>query len=175
MLHTRGSYDVAIAGGADAVRIDVVDTRPELLPIALPSAGAAAALVEDSVTGRGLRLVSSLALRWGYTTTATTKSVWVELGEGHGRPTRWWSGATRSLAEGTRSSSTYDNMPYSQLIGSGRGRGAGPELQLASSMRSLGPRANAPISSPSSTAARRRCSLVATRRSGGGRRESRFD
>ena len=33
VLHTRASYDVAIAGGADAVRIDVVDTRPELLPM----------------------------------------------------------------------------------------------------------------------------------------------
>ena len=82
VLHTRSPYDVAIAGAPDSVRIDVVDMQPELLPIALPGTGAAGALLEDAITGRGLRLVSSLARRWGYTTTATTKSVWVELGEG---------------------------------------------------------------------------------------------
>jgi hypothetical protein len=82
VLHTRAPFDVSIAESADTLRIDVIDSSPEQLPVALPSSGAVAVLVEDAVTGRGLRLVSGLGRRWGYTTTTDTKSVWVELGAG---------------------------------------------------------------------------------------------
>ena len=82
VLHTRSPYDVAIGEAAGSIRIDVVDRHPELLPISMPHEGEAGALLEDATTGRGLRLVSSIATRWGYTTTSSTKSVWVELGEG---------------------------------------------------------------------------------------------
>lgn len=131
VLHTRSSYDVAIAAGADAVRIDVVDMRPELLPIALPIGGAAAVLIEDAVTGRGLRLVSSLARRWGYTTTATTKSVWFELGEGARVPDAVVvRGYEEDVAAGA-SMVDLRGMPVLAAIGSGmQVEGLVRELQL---------------------------------------------
>jgi anti-sigma regulatory factor (Ser/Thr protein kinase) len=53
--------------------VEVQDTNPRQVPVL--ESGCAL-----SESGRGLHLIDSLAARWGYDTTAMTKSVWFELG-----------------------------------------------------------------------------------------------
>lgn len=79
VLHSRRPFTVAVRPAADGVRIDLQDERPDLLPQVLP---AGMDPLATSTTGRGLRLVASLASRWGFFTTEVAKTVWVELRDG---------------------------------------------------------------------------------------------
>ncbi|MFJ4923593.1 ATP-binding protein [Streptomyces sp. NPDC088725] len=60
-----------------AVRIEVIDTQPDLLPVA---PACVTMPPPDSTGGRGLLLVSAYADRWGWTVRdAYTKAVWAEV------------------------------------------------------------------------------------------------
>lgn len=76
LLHSRGPFTVAVRPAAGGVRIDLQDERPDLLPQLFPPDMDPLA---SGTTGRGLRLVASLANRWGYFNTEMAKTVWVEL------------------------------------------------------------------------------------------------
>lgn len=76
VLHSRRPFTVAVRPAASGVRIDLQDERPDLLPQVFPPDLDPLA---SGTTGRGLRLVASLADRWGYFTTDAAKTVWVEL------------------------------------------------------------------------------------------------
>ncbi len=80
MLHTREDFTVAIRQAGAGLRIDVLDTRPDRLPTPVPGvSGSAVDLTTGGLSGRGLQVVAGLASRWGISTTADTKTVWVEL------------------------------------------------------------------------------------------------
>ena len=55
------------------------DDRPDRLPAPLPVDGLHP--LETGTTGRGLRLLSGLASRWGWFNSDVAKTVWVELAE----------------------------------------------------------------------------------------------
>lgn len=79
VLHSRRPFTVAIRPAASGVRIDLQDERPDLLPQLFPFEMDPLA---SGTTGRGLRVVASLAARWGFFTTEEAKTVWVELQDG---------------------------------------------------------------------------------------------
>jgi hypothetical protein len=79
MLHTREDFTVAIRQAGAGLRIDVLDARPDRLPTPVPVSGSAVDLTTGGLSGRGLQVVAGLASRWGFSTTADTKTVWVEL------------------------------------------------------------------------------------------------
>lgn len=79
VLHGRGEFDVVVRRQGDGVRIEVIDPRPEEVPAAVPMHGTAADITREAATGRGLQIVSSLARRWGYTTSTADKAVWAEI------------------------------------------------------------------------------------------------
>jgi anti-sigma regulatory factor (Ser/Thr protein kinase) len=79
ILHTRRPYDVTVRRAGDGVRVEVIDSQPRLVPLAVPTLGTATDITGTANTGRGLRIIATLASRWGYTTTNTAKSVWAEL------------------------------------------------------------------------------------------------
>ncbi|MEY2460650.1 MAG: hypothetical protein QOG30_2480 [Acidimicrobiaceae bacterium] len=81
VLHAGSTYSVAVRALDAGVRVEVVDDRPELVPSAVPTTGTAAAITSRGTTGRGLQLVAALANSWGYTTSATAKTVWFEICE----------------------------------------------------------------------------------------------
>lgn len=76
VLHSRRPFTVGVRPVASGVRIDLQDERPDLLPQLLP---VGLDPLASGTTGRGLRVVASLAARWGYFTTKIAKTVWVEL------------------------------------------------------------------------------------------------
>ncbi|HEY9556756.1 MAG TPA: ATP-binding protein [Acidimicrobiales bacterium] len=82
VLHTRVPFELAIGKIHDGVRIEVTDQRPQELPALVPSTGLAADITSQGTTGRGLQIISSIAERWGVTTHAEHKVVWVELHPG---------------------------------------------------------------------------------------------
>jgi hypothetical protein len=57
------------------VQDDRADRLPELPPAEIGP-------LQTGTTGRGLKLVASLAVRWGYFTTDSGKTVWAELADG---------------------------------------------------------------------------------------------
>jgi hypothetical protein len=79
VLHTRRSYDLTLRPAGAGVRLEVVDNRPQEVPILVPANGSAADVTSLATTGRGLQIVARLASRWGFTTTQTAKSVWAEI------------------------------------------------------------------------------------------------
>lgn len=61
-------------GGSGALRAEVADSRGERLPAPMPEPG------PDGEHGRGLVLVSALAIRWGVVPRSPSgKTVWAEL------------------------------------------------------------------------------------------------
>lgn len=75
MLHAGGLAAVGVAEHGDAVRVSVHDRT--LVP---PVVGRHSA---EAMTGRGLRLVASLAAEWGAEPTGDGKVVWADLTEAH--------------------------------------------------------------------------------------------
>jgi hypothetical protein len=81
ILHAGGAFELVVQQLPGGARIEIVDRRPDLVPTVVPIAGNAPALRSQSTTGRGLQIVATLANRWGYTTSASSKSVWIEVTE----------------------------------------------------------------------------------------------
>lgn len=79
VLHGRSEFDAVVRRRGEGVRIEVIDQRPEEVPAAVPMHGSAADITRQAATGRGLQIVSSMAQRWGYTTSGADKSVWAEI------------------------------------------------------------------------------------------------
>ena len=80
ILHAATNYELVVRRLPEGACIEIVDRRPDLVPTAVPASAHAYAL-EPGGTGRGLQIVANLASRWGYTTSATSKSVWIEVTE----------------------------------------------------------------------------------------------
>jgi hypothetical protein len=120
VLHTRSPYEVAVRTAGPGIRIDLIDRRPAALPSPMPRSGSAADLTAESTTGRGLGIVAALAVRWGYDTSTTAKSVWVELEAGapvHAAPVV----TLGHSVEGQPGDVTMrmQNMPVRAAVGSG--------------------------------------------------------
>ena len=81
VLHSRRPFTLAVRPAGKGVRIDLQDERPDLLPELFPTD---IDPLTSGTTGRGLRMVASMAARWGYFTTEAAKTVWVELQDGQG-------------------------------------------------------------------------------------------
>jgi anti-sigma regulatory factor (Ser/Thr protein kinase) len=77
VLHAGSSFDLVIGRAPGGVRLEVLDHRPDLVPLPVP---AAAGVTDGAMTGRGLRLLACVAARWGYTRSPSSKTVWCELG-----------------------------------------------------------------------------------------------
>jgi serine phosphatase RsbU (regulator of sigma subunit)/anti-sigma regulatory factor (Ser/Thr protein kinase) len=71
VLHGRGCRGLTVTGVPDGLRLEVRDASR--IPPVLGWAS------EHAMTGRGLRLISSLAARWGVAPDDSGKVVWVEL------------------------------------------------------------------------------------------------
>jgi anti-sigma regulatory factor (Ser/Thr protein kinase) len=82
VLHTRAPFTVTVRRSGPGIRIDVLDAEPGQVPQPVPRRGSAADLSAAGSTGRGLQIVAVLASRWGFSTTAGAKTVWVELAPG---------------------------------------------------------------------------------------------
>jgi hypothetical protein len=82
ILHGRGPFAVTVSQTGAGIRVEVRDGNAAVLPVAIHAVGAAADVVETSTTGRGLRLVASVAARWGIDVQGDSKSVWAEVEPG---------------------------------------------------------------------------------------------
>jgi two-component sensor histidine kinase len=69
-------FEVRLTATAEALRVEVSDTRTERMPVLSPSAPP-----DDTESGRGLLLVEALATRWGvgWRPAGPGKTVWAEL------------------------------------------------------------------------------------------------
>lgn len=74
VIHARTPFTVTVTRQGEGVRVSVTDTSP--VQARLRSYGV------DSTTGRGLRLVASLATSWGVEADRGGKTVWFEVTEG---------------------------------------------------------------------------------------------
>lgn len=79
VLHTARPFTVSLRHIDARVRVEVVDSAPELVPVRVPTIGSAVDLTSHSQTGRGLQIVSALANRWGMTLDPNVKAVWCEF------------------------------------------------------------------------------------------------
>jgi hypothetical protein len=107
---------------AAGIRIDVVDERPEDLPLVTPRQGTAADITDRAATGRGLLIVASLAARWGYTTTESAKDVWVELQPGAAReaiPPVVVLAARPPVGDGAHVDLRFRDLPVRAAVASG--------------------------------------------------------
>ena len=75
ILHAGGIAGVSVTEDGDAVRIEVHD-RTRIPPVMARQS-------VEAMTGRGLRLVASLAKEWGAELTDEGKVVWADLSEAH--------------------------------------------------------------------------------------------
>ncbi len=85
MLHTARPFTVTLQRDDGVLRIEVVDSSPDRMPIRVPTRGSAVDITSISATGRGLQIVSALAQRWGIELGPNLKTVWCEF-EGDGLP-----------------------------------------------------------------------------------------
>ncbi len=70
VLHANSGFEVRVVDGGDAFRVEVVNDAPDMI----------VSLKEPSEEGgRGLHIVSALALRWGTEVMEREKVVWFEL------------------------------------------------------------------------------------------------
>lgn len=92
VLHARSEVVLLILDHRDVARVEVSDSSP--LPPRLHN------FTADSATGRGLRLLDQLALRWGADTSAggAGKVVWFEVGSAS--DTSWQAFGEAMMAEG---------------------------------------------------------------------------
>jgi anti-sigma regulatory factor (Ser/Thr protein kinase) len=85
IVHAGTSFVVGVEVGDAVVRVSVTDERPA-------SRAAKRHFAADSTTGRGLRLVETLARSWGVDSDHESKTVWCEFArtfagqDGDGRP-----------------------------------------------------------------------------------------
>ncbi|HSZ35608.1 MAG TPA: ATP-binding protein [Acidimicrobiales bacterium] len=86
VLHAEFDVVVALRPIANGVRIEVTDQCPSVLPHAAPYNTGDLFALTLGLSGRGLRVVSELAARWGVDSTQKTKTVWAELITGQSGP-----------------------------------------------------------------------------------------
>ena len=84
ILHSRTPFTVSVRPAGSGIRIDVQDDRPDRLP-ELPPPGIEP--LQTGTTGRGLKLVATIAARWGYFSTELAKTVWAEVDDDSTRST----------------------------------------------------------------------------------------
>ena len=70
--HADGRSTLTILRHGDVVRIEVCDSNPDDAPVEQR-------MDRQSVSGRGLLLVSNLATSWGYEREASNKITWAEV------------------------------------------------------------------------------------------------
>jgi anti-sigma regulatory factor (Ser/Thr protein kinase) len=68
--HAETEFAVRVEVDDDAVRVEVINHAPDLLP---------SAAEPSSSGGRGLAILSTVADEWGYARQAEDKSVWFRL------------------------------------------------------------------------------------------------
>jgi anti-sigma regulatory factor (Ser/Thr protein kinase) len=121
MLHTREDFTVAIRQAGAGLRIDVLDARPDRLPTPVPASGSAVDLTTGGLSGRGLQVVAGLASRWGISTTADTKTVWVELtGQPPAQPTEPVRDLRRERPAGAKAVRLqFEGLPVRTAVASG--------------------------------------------------------
>jgi anti-sigma regulatory factor (Ser/Thr protein kinase) len=85
VLHTARPFTISIRGDGDCVRLEAVDSAPDLVPVASALHGIASDITGLSETGRGLLIAASLANRWGIDLSSTVKTIWCEF-DGSGPP-----------------------------------------------------------------------------------------
>lgn len=90
VLHARSEVVLLIQQREDVTRIEVSDASP--VPPRLHH------FTAESATGRGLRLLDQLALRWGTDSSGTGKVVWFEVGSAS--DTSWEAYGEAVMAEG---------------------------------------------------------------------------
>ena len=86
VLHAELDVVLVLRPITRGVRIEVTDQCPSVLPHVAPHHTGALWELTLGQSGRGLRVVSELAARWGVATTQQTKTVWAELIEGRTGP-----------------------------------------------------------------------------------------
>jgi anti-sigma regulatory factor (Ser/Thr protein kinase) len=79
VLHSRNPFTFSVRTITGGVRVDALDSRPDLLPFPTPTDGTASDLTALGATGRGLLVLASVASRWGASTSAGMKAVWAEI------------------------------------------------------------------------------------------------
>lgn len=82
VIHARTEFTVELHRVAERLRVCVVDASP-LAPAVRRYGG-------DATTGRGLRLLESVATAWGVEPEGAGKSVWFELDIAHPGSARSW-------------------------------------------------------------------------------------
>jgi anti-sigma regulatory factor (Ser/Thr protein kinase) len=74
VIHAQSPFEIRVGRNADALRVEIVNDKPELLPIKkTPS--------EEG--GRGLAILDALANDWGTESRPDCKAVWFELPAPH--------------------------------------------------------------------------------------------
>jgi anti-sigma regulatory factor (Ser/Thr protein kinase) len=86
VLHAERDVVLALRPITNGVRIEVTDQCPAILPHVTPHSTGALFALTLGLSGRGLRVVSELAARWGVDSTQRTKTVWAELVNGQSGP-----------------------------------------------------------------------------------------
>lgn len=86
VLHAELDVVLVVRPIANGVRIEVSDQCPSVLPHVAPHRTGALWELTLGQSGRGLRVVSELAARWGVDSSQRTKTVWAELINGQSGP-----------------------------------------------------------------------------------------
>jgi anti-sigma regulatory factor (Ser/Thr protein kinase) len=114
VLHARTEFVVQVLRDGDLVRVSVHDRSPV---IPMPRAYGT-----DSTTGRGMRLVATLAVAWGVERDVDGKAVWFEVSATGGR-----SGTAEPWAEETDVDAllaAFDDMAAGDRTGGVAGGGS---------------------------------------------------
>lgn len=85
VIHARTAFTVEVGQDGDRLRVCVHDGSPARPRVRRYDS--------DSTTGRGLRLVETLASSWGVETTGSGKTVWLELSRTGSAPAQQWDDA----------------------------------------------------------------------------------
>jgi anti-sigma regulatory factor (Ser/Thr protein kinase) len=86
VLHAEATVVLILRPIRRGVRIEVTDQCPSVLPHVTPHSTGSLWALTLGQSGRGLRVVSELAVRWGVDSTPKTKTVWAELIDGQSGP-----------------------------------------------------------------------------------------
>lgn len=77
--HTGQPFTVTVDDTERWLRVEVVDSLPQRVPMRVPTTGSAVDITSASSTGRGLQIVSALSNRWGVVLRRNVKTVWAEF------------------------------------------------------------------------------------------------
>lgn len=79
VLHTSQPFTVSLAMRDECLRVELIDSVPDRMPVPVPTTGSAVDITSISETGRGLQIVGCLANRWGVTIDPNVKRAWAEF------------------------------------------------------------------------------------------------